>query len=575
LRIAPQWGSILKRETGTERAEVQTQVANAQANPLLDEATFQQILQAAYVIQEQNEQRREVRPKLDPAATLATIAETQELLHSQINDVNAAAQLIGERLEKITNASGVAVALIEDDQLRYCAALGSCAALAGSSGPIGTGISEFLREGAVAQDDARRELLEKNDDSPAFFPVYCEGRIAGVLQLSFSETESIQEHEIRSCQVMAGLMGETISRAAELEWKQSLAAERATMLEALERLRPQLERLAAEPANDIEAEPAAAGRNGAGSSSTAEAAATRRIAAKPEATEVVAKTLSSELGSADITGTMRPSPTCGNCGFQFSDGEMFCGRCGTPRAIEVPTALELPFESGDQDAGQVPEIQPATMVEAARETSPDVISEMPVPAVMQPAALQVAGNAPAIEGSAALAMEHQPAEVEVGQEEQKANLQLVGEPEKLVTPSPWSSAVKTRKWFASLQQVESRWLVKHSGDVSVVIAALVLLLVLAGWNSHPAQSKGARGTTPSQPSLTLFERMLVGLGLAEAPPTPVYSGNPNAQVWEDLHTGLYYCAGSELYGKTPGGKLTSQRDAQLDQFEPAARKTCE
>jgi hypothetical protein len=204
----------------------------------------------------------------------------------------------------------------------------------------------------------------------------------------------------------------------------------------------------------------------------------------------------------------------------------------------------------------------------------DVISEMPAPVAAQ-SGTPFANNTPAVDGSAALAIEHQPAEVENAEEEQRADLEVVREPGQVVAPSPWSSAVKTRKWLASLQKADSQWLAKHSGDVSVVIAALVLLLVLAGWNTHPAQTKAARGNTPAQPSLTLFERMLVGLGLAEPPPTPVYSGNPNAQVWEDLHTGLYYCAGSELYGKTPGGKVTSQRDAQLDQFEPAARKTCE
>ena len=85
----------------------------------------------------------------------------------------------------------------------------------------------------------------------------------------------------------------------------------------------------------------------------------------------------------------------------------------------------------------------------------------------------------------------------------------------------------------------------------------------------------SRSKHPAQPSLTLFEKLLVSLGLAETPPAPTYLGNPNAPVWVDLHTALYYCSGSDLYGKTAGGKFTTQRDAQLDQFEPAARKTCE
>jgi hypothetical protein len=42
-----------------------------------------------------------------------------------------------------------------------------------------------------------------------------------------------------------------------------------------------------------------------------------------------------------------------------------------------------------------------------------------------------------------------------------------------------------------------------------------------------------------------------------------------------VHTALYYCPGSDLYGKTTGGKMASQRDAQQDQFQPALRKSCD
>ena len=115
------------------------------------------------------------------------------------------------------------------------------------------------------------------------------------------------------------------------------------------------------------------------------------------------------------------------------------------------------------------------------------------------------------------------------------------------------------------------WLSAHRGDASIAIAALLLLLAFLGTGWQSAQHTN---TSPS-PSLTLYERALVGLGLAEPPPTPTTTGNPNAQVWVDVHTALYYCSGSELYGKTPGGKFTTQRDAQLDQFEPAASKNCE
>ena len=149
-------------------------------------------------------------------------------------------------------------------------------------------------------------------------------------------------------------------------------------------------------------------------------------------------------------------------------------------------------------------------------------------------------------------------------------------PEPAKSPSPWTSAGKTREWLESLHPKSAAgiWLAKHRADVYVGAAVVLLLIVLSGWGMRPADNH-AQSKNPPQPSLTLFERLLVSLGLAEMPPGPVYLGNPNAPVWVDLHTALYYCSDSDLYGKTPGGKYTTQRDAQMDQFEPAARKNCD
>ena len=69
--------------------------------------------------------------------------------------------------------------------------------------------------------------------------------------------------------------------------------------------------------------------------------------------------------------------------------------------------------------------------------------------------------------------------------------------------------------------------------------------------------------------------MLIQLGIAEAPDPVPDKGNPGVQVWVDSHTALYYCPGADLYGKTEKGRFTTQREAQLDQFEPAYRKACD
>jgi hypothetical protein len=105
----------------------------------------------------------------------------------------------------------------------------------------------------------------------------------------------------------------------------------------------------------------------------------------------------------------------------------------------------------------------------------------------------------------------------------------------------------------------------HRADLYLGIAVLVALLALL-WPT-PA--------TPQKPRLDPWQRVLVKLGMAEAPAPQIhYRGDPNIEVWVDPHTALYYCPGDEQYGKTADGRLTSQRDAQSDQFEPASRAAC-
>jgi hypothetical protein len=106
--------------------------------------------------------------------------------------------------------------------------------------------------------------------------------------------------------------------------------------------------------------------------------------------------------------------------------------------------------------------------------------------------------------------------------------------------------------------------------LAIAIAAVALLWVATGTATPKHGAAVQHGV-----HLTLWERTLVGLGLAEAPDPPVYRGDPNVKVWVDPHTALYYCEGEDLYGKAAGGRLTTQREAQMDQFEPSERAACE
>jgi hypothetical protein len=106
----------------------------------------------------------------------------------------------------------------------------------------------------------------------------------------------------------------------------------------------------------------------------------------------------------------------------------------------------------------------------------------------------------------------------------------------------------------------------HRADLYLGIAVFVAIAALL-W---PA------AVSPQRATLSLWERALVAAGIAEAPaPAVLFQGDPGTEVWVDTHTGLYYCPGEDPYGKTADGRLSSQREAQMDRFQPANRSACE
>ena len=104
--------------------------------------------------------------------------------------------------------------------------------------------------------------------------------------------------------------------------------------------------------------------------------------------------------------------------------------------------------------------------------------------------------------------------------------------------------------------------------VAVLVSSLALLWVI--WAAPVSRSW-------EKERLTLWQRTLVKIGIAESPPraAAVYSGDPSIKVWADPHTALYYCYGDEQFGKTPDGHFSTQREAQMDRFSPASRTPCE
>jgi len=379
---------------------------------------------------------------------------------------------------------------------------------------------------------------------------------------------------------MAGLMTEALTHAAEEEWRKGVTAERASMLEVLEKIKPQLARLAHEPKSPTPV----------------------------------------DTTPTETAEDFADDSKCPHCGHELASGEVFCGSCGTSRSAAARNDLQSKWATlwNLRKAGRpalansVPEPEPAGAHAPQSEGTaapnravedfalPDfILPEKKTPAVPPVEARAELPRVP--ESSDEMSMASSP-------EKQAAappsETRVEAETPALQVPVPVKKPAESRVWLRSIAvsppavQLNGFWqkfrsfVRKHPGDLALTAAAVlfVITIVWAISANNPTTSADSgnpqttasgsapvkpRRKAPPPPRLTMYEQLLVTLGLADPPPASSYTGNPNVPVWVDVHTALYYCPGSDLYGKTPQGKIASQHDAQMDQFEPASRKVCD
>jgi len=611
--------------------------------PILDEQSFEKLLEAAHVMQEHTRKTQELQEppdvqsvpepevpqksppqtskpasgesspaNVDYTATLAEIADTQQRIRVKHLEADKAMALVVERVVRITNASGAAVAIVEDKTVRYRAGGGTPALPVGSEVPLRAAVCQAtVRTGQVlGASDVKVEILFDPDPCLArgilsllAVPIYQTGEIAGALELYFDRPQGFTEQDIHTCQLMAGLVTEVLGRDAESNLKKSMAAERSTMLAAIEKLKPNLAAL-------VKEKPAAA----------------------------------SPAKLAPESAASKEFP-CWKCGNSLLAEEQFCGKCGTPRAggdilpslqskvaslwhmqqarqnssppaIETPPAedaegwAELHLEKipldekhlDEEHPGGEPHLDEVHLDEdhldqpRLNETHAELSGDKPAHDPPEPLFSPPLENDPMLAGLDYSSFDEEilvpplSSNMEDGEvvEEGRTTALAKSQPVDLV----WSSAAKARDFLESLSGARRPGTFTHfwrarRGDFYLGIALILVVVVIRWgiWSDHPVGASG-NGVTVSgrairrrapapDADLSVFDKLLISLGLAEAPDAPEYRGNPDTQVWVDLHTALYYCPGSDLYGKTAKGKMSSQRDAQLDQFEPAYRKACE
>jgi hypothetical protein len=445
-----------------------------------------------------------------------------------------------------------------------------------------------------------RDLFrQRNIQSLAAVPIYHDGSVVGALELYFDRWNGFAEQDIHTCQLMAGLVTEAIGRDAGSALRKSMAAERSSMLAAIEKIKPNLAALAAEQASEKVFAP------------------------------------DGRLAEAPLPDAATSS-ACWKCGNNLLEEEHFCGKCGAPRigetdpsSIQSKLASALHMHQASQGlplaplSGTVSEValnKTGNAEMAASEDEGGLLQRFSPRLFEEPALEETAFEETALEKEAQDALPEQSLEANADQptspknaasELQSTTTGLEGldlerpglqgpdlerkDGERIGSqPSQvdWSSALKARSFFEAVVQTRSPgafarlWRARR-GDFYLAVA-VILVLVAVRWgilSNHPVSATNGKPTAsgsvlrhrPPGEDLSLFDKLLINLGLAEAPDAPEYKymGNPGTQVWIDTHTALYYCPGSEFYGKTPKGRFSSQHDAQLDQFEPATRRACD
>jgi hypothetical protein len=211
----------------------------------IDPESFQKLLASVFAVQES---------KIDPGS-LSAILEVQRLIANGKLDVDRIMQEVADRARNVANATGIAIALLQGDQLVYRAGSGSAANY------VGRQMTAILI--SAARKDPRGEILRVEDaetdarieaaicrqfeaESLVILPIYRERAVAGLLHVLFSEAHTFQEPEMRTYRLMAGLVEEAMSSCVESERKEVREAQAVDVPHAVEKIASQTPQLLSE-----------------------------------------------------------------------------------------------------------------------------------------------------------------------------------------------------------------------------------------------------------------------------------------------------------------------------------------
>lgn len=178
----------------------------------LDRESFQTFLANAFLVQDSG---------ID-ARSLSAFVKIQKSIATGACSMDNALRLIAEHARNVAGATGVAIALLEADQLVYRSGSGSASSQVGrhvtailSASSHHTG-KEILRV-ENAQEDSRIEAdicRQYGGTSLLMLPIYREHVVAGVMEVIFSEEHTFRDHEVRAYRLLTGLVEDAMGCVA-------------------------------------------------------------------------------------------------------------------------------------------------------------------------------------------------------------------------------------------------------------------------------------------------------------------------------------------------------------------------
>jgi hypothetical protein len=492
----------------------------------LDEGSFQQLLAAAYVMQEHSRSLPEYQIPPKNARILPEVGEIQSAVRAVGLSLSDASKLIADRLLATVNASGVSISLVSNGYLDCVAESGAPANVPGSSLASHSLVAtERLKSGRIfdsadAQTDIRLDCSmcrRLRIESLVAAPILRLGEIAGLIEVRWPNSNAFQEAQLSTIKGVARLVSEMLEPQA-----------------------PTVDLTSGQPDKTVPSEP-----NVASQDETVPIAGSNSVV---DFELSAAQSPAHDLVSAQDASAAAPVLTCRVCGRDFRADEVFCGYCSMPRAASAPSeGLQSKWASlwfiqkaqstleacGERtlDAKQSTEAIASPATQPAPEPN---YTDVHVPHAM------AASNGANFSYFQPIAEDYRAT----------ARLDLLEEDE------PQGGET----WARISQSLRNK--IRVRDVILVLVAGALTFGVVSAWPSSAGQ-------------LTWFGSAMLRLGLARnSAPSAVY-GNPDASVWIDMKSRLYYCEGSDLYGTTHDGRFSTQRKAQLDHFEPATGLACQ